>query len=129
MKRMNIDAIAIFITKALIGTMEAFLGVRFFLKILGASQQAPFVRWIYGISDSLLEPFIGMFPSPAIGPHFIIELNTLFAMLVYVVVGYFTVKLIDFVYKQIVKSFYDAGHLERKEHQEESEKETVTKVS
>lgn len=120
---MNIDAIAIFITKALIGTMEAFLGVRFFLKILGASQQASFVRWIYGISDSILEPFVGMFPSPSIGPHFVIELNTLFAMMVYIVVGYFTVKFIDFIYKQIVESFYSVGDGEKKEHTEPAEKE------
>lgn len=122
---MNIDTIAIFITKALIGTMEAFLGVRFFLKILGASQKAPFVRWIYGISDSLLEPFVGMFPSPSIGPYFVIELNTLFAMMVYVIIGYFTVKLIDFVYKQIIKSFYDAGNInvEKKETAENKKEE------
>ena len=126
---MNIDTIAIFITKALIGVMEAFLGVRFFLKILGASQQAPFVRWIYGISDSFLEPFVGMFPSPSMGPHFIIELNTLFAMLVYVVIGYFTVKLIDFVYKQIIRSFYDAGNITTKEPKEQTKKEESTKTN
>ncbi len=106
---MNIDKIAIFTTKAIIGTMEAFLGVRFFLKILGASQQAIFVRWIYSISDSILEPFFGMFPSPTIGGNFVIELNTLFAMIVYILVGYAFVMFIDFIYKQIVESFNLAG--------------------
>ena len=109
---MNIDAIAIFITKAIIGTMEAFLGVRFILKILGASQQALFVRWIYSISDSILEPFFGMFPSPSIGPNFVIEVNTIFAMMVYIVVGYFFIKFIDFMYKQLVQSFNAAGNEE-----------------
>lgn len=105
---MNIDAIAIFITKALIGIMETFLGVRFFLKILGASQQAPFVRWIYSTSDSLMEPFIGMFPSPALGPYFIIELNAILAMIVYALVGYFIIRVIDFVYKQFIVNFQNA---------------------
>lgn len=128
---MNIDAIAIFITKAIIGTMEAFLGVRFILKILGASQQALFVRWIYSISDSILEPFFGMFPSPSIGPNFVIELNTIFAMMVYIIVGYFFIKFIDFMYKQLVESFNLAGSetLRSKEKVEPAKKEEHKKTT
>lgn len=116
---MNIDAIAIFITKALIGIMETFLGVRFFLKILGASQQASFVRWVYATTDSIMEPFIGMFPSPSLGPYFIIELNAIFAMIVYALVGYFIIRVIDFVYKQFILNFQNADkpqeHVVKKE--------------
>lgn len=119
---MNIDAIAIFITKAIIGTIETFLGVRFILKILGASQQAPFVRWIYATSDTVLDPFRGMFPTPEIGPYFVIELNTIFAMIVYVLVGYSMIKFIDFIYKQIVQSFNAAGKIP--EETKEKTKET-----
>lgn len=115
---MNIDAIAIFITKAIIGVVETFLGVRFILKVLGASQQAPFVRWIYSTSDAVLDPFKGMFPSPAIGPYFIIELNTIFAMIVYVLIGYAMIKFIDFIYKQIIQNFNAAGKIPEEKQQE-----------
>lgn len=127
---MDIDKIAIFITKTIIGTMEAFLGVRFLLKILGASQQALFVRWIYSVSDSILQPFVGMFPTPYIAPNFVFELNTIFAMLVYVVVGYALVKFIDFIYKQIIESFNLVGEsttVKDKDHQ--VKKEEVKKTT
>jgi uncharacterized membrane protein YhdT len=124
---MDIDKIAIFITKTIIGTMEAFLGVRFLLKILGASQQALFVRWIYSISDSILQPFVGMFPTPSIAPNFVFELNTIFAMLVYIVVGYAMVKFIDFIYKQIVESFNMAGESVSSKEKEHLVKKEETK--
>lgn len=126
---MDIDKIAIFITKTIIGTMEAFLGVRFLLKILGASQQALFVRWIYSVSDSILQPFVGMFPTPSIAPNFVFELNTIFAMLVYVVIGYAFVKFIDFMYKQLVESFTNAGEVSsehEKDHQIKKEEHKKT---
>jgi uncharacterized membrane protein YhdT len=127
---MDIDKIAIFITKTIIGTMEAFLGVRFLLKILGASQQALFVRWIYSISDSILQPFVGMFPTPSIAPNFVFELNTIFAMLVYIVVGYAMVKFIDFIYKQIVESFNMAGEsVSSKEKEHQAKKEETKKTT
>ncbi len=107
--------------------MEAFLGVRFLLKILGASQQALFVRWIYSISDSILQPFVGMFPTPSIAPNFVFELNTIFAMLVYIVVGYAMVKFIDFIYKQIVESFNMAGESVSSKEKEHLVKKEETK--
>lgn len=101
---MNIDVIAIFILKSIIGVIEAFMGIRFFLKILGASQQAPFVQWVYATSDSFLDPFRGMFPTIFFGQYFVIELSTLFAMIVYALFGFFAIKLVDFAYKHIVEN-------------------------
>lgn len=100
---MNIDLIAIFIVKIFVGAIESFLGIRFFLKILGASQEASFVRWIYITSDSFLDPFRGMFPTLSMGPYFVVELSTLFAMLVYALVGFVVIKIIDFIYHHIVE--------------------------
>lgn len=124
---MDIDKIAIFITKAIIGTMEAFLGVRFLLRILGASNQALFVKWIYSVSDSILQPFVGMFPTPSIAPNFVFELNTIFAMLVYIVIGYSLVKFIDFMYKQIVESFNMAGETSSTKEKEHTAKKEDNK--
>ena len=98
---MKLDQIAIFIVKTILGITEAFLAGRFFLKILGASARAPFVRWVYNISDSLTQPFNGMFPTPSLGDIFVIDFNTIFAMIVYAIVGFFVIKVVDFIYKHI----------------------------
>lgn len=118
---MNIDVIAIFIIKTVIGVIETFLGIRFFLKILGASQQAPFVEWVYTTSNSFLDPFWGMFPTIAFGRLFVIELSTLFAMIVYALFGFFAVRLVDFAYKHIVENISGVA----KENSEAETKDTA----
>ena len=100
---MRLDTIVVFILNTLTGIIEALLGLRFFLKLLGASDAAPFVKWIYESAQSLLEPFSNMFPSPTLG-IFIAEFTTIFAMIVYAVVGYFVVRLFQFVYDHIITS-------------------------
>lgn len=102
MESMKLDTILIFLVNGLVGLAEALLGLRFFLKLLGASDTAPFVLWVYETSGSLLEPFSGMFPSPSLGRFFVLEFTTIFAMIVYAVSAFFVNKLIEFVYRQIM---------------------------
>ncbi|MEX1026563.1 MAG: YggT family protein [Candidatus Paceibacterota bacterium] len=74
-----------------------FLSLRLVLKLLGASPGAGFVSWIYRTSEPLLVPFQGMFPAPALEQGFILEFSTLFAILVYALVGWLLMELITFV--------------------------------
>ena len=104
---MKLHLIGGFAVKAFIGVVEALLGLRFFLKILGASQQAPFVSWIYETADIFLEPFWDMFPVLSLGRYFVVELSTLFAMFVYALFGFFTLRIVEFIYKQIIENFSD----------------------
>lgn len=75
--------------------VAGFLVLRSLLKLLGASPAAPFVKWVYAVSDPLLAPFAGMFPSPAIEQGFIIEFNTLFAIVAYSFVFYLVASVLD----------------------------------
>lgn len=117
-KTMNFENIVVFIINTFVGITEAMLGLRFFLKLLGASDRAPFVLWVYNTSGSLLEPFSNMFPSPSLGNLFVIEFTTIFAMIVYAACGFFVVRIFEFVYKQILVA------ISKPEHEEHHKKVT-----
>lgn len=79
-----------------IGAIEFFLGVRFLLRLFGASPQAPFVNWIYDMSAPLLAPFNNIFPSSRI-EGYVFDFTTLFALFVYVFIGYLIMQLIEYL--------------------------------
>jgi putative Mn2+ efflux pump MntP len=74
-----------------------FIGLRIILRFLGANPDADFVDWIYETSGSIINPFIGMFPSPAIDGRYVIEFSSIFAFIVYLIVGYLIVELIEYI--------------------------------
>lgn len=72
----------------LIGFAETAIALRVLLKLMGASTAAPFVRWVYDMSQPLISPFVGMFPSPTLTGPFTIEFSAIFALFVYMFIGY-----------------------------------------
>lgn len=68
--------------------VEILITLRIVLKLLGAYASAPFVSWVYETTNPLLQPFIGMFPSPNIEGRLVIEFSALFALLIYATIGY-----------------------------------------
>jgi len=80
-----------------LGLVEGFLGFRFVLKLFGASDTNSFVKWIYDMSSTLLDPFRGIFPTTIFDNRFVLEFSTLFAMLVYAVLGLVILAVIDTV--------------------------------
>jgi uncharacterized protein YggT (Ycf19 family) len=82
----------------LISAIEGIIGLRVLLKLMGASTVAPFVQWVYNTSKPLLYPFEGMFPSSQVaGAPFTIEFSALFALFVYVFIGYVLQETIYYV--------------------------------
>lgn len=83
------------LTDFIIGLAELALGLRFILKLFAASASAPFVQWIYSASGSLLEPFRGIFPTAVLTTTgSVFEFSTLFAILVYALMGYLVTEFI-----------------------------------
>ena len=83
---------------------ESIISLRIVLKMMGASQAAPFVRWVYETSQPLLYPFEGMFPSPNVnGLPFTIEISAIFAIFAYMFVGYLLQEVIDFLDQRLLK--------------------------
>ena len=74
--------------------VEVCLILRLLLKLLMADRSAEFVRWIYETSQPLIAPFEGMFPT-VVESGIVIEFSTLFAIVIYAVVGYLLIELIN----------------------------------
>lgn len=84
------------LVSVIVGAIEFFLGIRFLLRLFGANGSAPFVRWIYDMGEPLLAPFNNIFPSSRI-EGFIFDFTTLFALFVYVFIGYLVMELIAYI--------------------------------
>ena len=74
--------------------IEVFLGSRFLFQLFGANPAAPFVNWLYGTTDPLLNPFRNIFPASHIKAGLIIDFNILIAMVIYLIFGYIIMELI-----------------------------------
>ena len=82
------------LTSFIISFIEVLLGLRIFLKFFAASTNAPFVSWIYENTNPLLTPFLNAFPSPK-ASGFVLEFSSIFALMVYGLIGYLLSQLID----------------------------------
>lgn len=80
-----------------LGVIEVLLAFRLILKMLGAASGSGFVSLIYGITDLLVAPFVGIF-SPAVTKgaetQAVFEPSTVIAMLVYAVIAWGITKLL-----------------------------------
>lgn len=76
-----------------IGVVVGLVTLRFALKLLGASPQAEFVGFIYGVTGPLVAPFRGIFPDTGQG-FFIFEASSLVAIVIYLLLGWAIVALI-----------------------------------
>lgn len=74
----------------------------FALRLLGASTDAEFTRWVYRNVDRIMEPFRGMFPSHAVTEESILDSSLLFAMIVYAIVGIALHALVTWMTDKIV---------------------------
>lgn len=78
----------------LLGVIEALLGFRFLLRLFAANAAAPFVQFIYTMTEPLVAPFRGIFGTPAANGA-VFEPATLIAMAVYALVAWGIVRLFE----------------------------------
>jgi len=79
------------------GVIEALLAIRFVLLLLGANQGSPFVNLIYTVSRPFVLPFQGIFGEPTFDSS-VVEWSSLVGMIVYILVAYGLVRLIELIY-------------------------------
>lgn len=72
--------------------IELLLLVRFILRLVGASTAAIFTQAIYNMTNPLVAPFRGVFPTNFGVPT--VEWATLLAMIVWAIAGYLLVRLL-----------------------------------
>ena len=80
----------------ILGVVEVLLGFRVLLKMLGANPFSGFTAMIYGLSDPLAQPFLGILQAMVVG-NSVFELSTFIAMIVYAIVAYGIVQLVQFI--------------------------------
>ena len=77
-------AFAVFVyAVVLINLVMLLLG--FFLRLLGASTDAEFTRWVYRSVDRIMEPFRGMFPTIEGSGQSVLDVSLLFAAIIYTI--------------------------------------------
>lgn len=76
------------------GLVMIFLSLRFLLKLFGANASNTFVGWVYDNTAILLTPFRGIFPSEVVSRHYVLEFTTLFAILIYALLGMLLLMLV-----------------------------------
>jgi hypothetical protein len=75
------------------GIVEALIAIRLILRLLAANPVAGFASFIYGITDPLVAPFVGLFTTPAYNGN-VLELTSIVAIIVYALVAWLLVRVL-----------------------------------
>jgi hypothetical protein len=76
------------------GLISALLVIRLVLKVIGAYASAPFVGFMYGVTNFFLEPFKGLLPAIVNGRS-VLEPAVLIAIAVYLLASFLLAKIIE----------------------------------
>lgn len=77
------------------------LALRVFLLAFSANVSTPFVEFIYRTSGDYLEPFRGIFPSKSLGETGYLDIAAIFAIIIYLLIGWGFSALIQYVQSKI----------------------------
>ena len=92
------------------GIIEILIGLRVFLKIIGANPANGFAHFIYGVSALFLGPFFGLTSSPSSG-RMVLEVPSLIAMIVYVLVAWGIIQVLRLIFvRRATKSISTYDH-------------------
>ena len=80
-----------------LGILEAFLALRFILKLIAANPDAPIAVFIYGLTGLFLLPFAGLTATPQLG-GMVLELATMVAMVVYALIFWAVERLVWLIF-------------------------------
>lgn len=83
----------------LAGVVEVLLGMRFFLRLLGANRENSFSQLINNLSAPFIAPFSTLFISPTSGTgDYIFDVNIVIAIIAYALLSYLAVSLVRFIF-------------------------------
>lgn len=91
--RSPLETVVARIIQFIFGVIIAFLAMRFILLLLGANTGAPFVSFVYNVSDVFMAPFATVFGTPQVNGA-VFEWSALVAIAVYALVSWGLVALI-----------------------------------
>ncbi len=83
----------------IVGIIEGALILRVILELFGANSSSPFVGWLYGVTNAIIAPFVGIFSSLNIGSGmFVIDTVAIVAMIGYAILGWIVIKLLSLIF-------------------------------
>ncbi len=94
-QRANIRYWATALIYFVLGVLEVIMGLRWLFRLLGANTDNGFISFLYSISHSFVAPFNNIFNDQALGRQGVFEFSTLIAMLVYALIAWGLVSLIN----------------------------------
>jgi len=95
----------------LFGALEALIGIRVILMLIGANPGNPFTILVYQLSDLFLWPFRNIVANPAFQNH-VFEITSIIAMIVYPLIGWAIVRLIWVIFYRSPTSEVTTYHKE-----------------
>lgn len=81
----------------LFGVIEVLIGLRVAFKLVGADPANSFVSFIYDIAYPFVAPFFGIVEEPQTAGGSVLEVGSLIAMLIYLLVAWGLSKLIELI--------------------------------
>ena len=78
----------------LLGILEALIALRVVFKLIGVNAANPFAAFLYNVTHIFVAPFASLTGAPAAG-GMVLELSTLIAMIVYLLIGWALVRIVD----------------------------------
>src|SRR5512140_1591608 len=75
----------------ILGVMEGLIAIRFLLRLFAANPEAGFAQFIYGVTNPMLFPFYGLFPTPQFEGS-VMEVISIVAMLVYALLAWLIIR-------------------------------------
>lgn len=76
--------------------LQGLMAIRVFLRLIAANPANPFASFIYSVTEPLTRPFVGIVGTPRVGES-VLELDTLIAMVVYILFFYAIVRLVELI--------------------------------
>lgn len=80
-----------------LGILETVLALRFIFKLIGVNAANTFATFLYNLTDFFVAPFASLTGAPASG-GMVFEFSTILAMIVYALVGWGLVRLINVLF-------------------------------
>lgn len=87
------------LTTMFVGLAELLLGVRAVFLLLDADAANSLVRWVYAMSEPLLEPIRNIIGASDFSQRFVLDFRTLLGMAFWAVTGYAVLGLLEWVRK------------------------------
>lgn len=81
------------------GILVALLGFRLVLALLNSGRGSGFADFVYGITDVFVAPFVGITGNPTFGQGSVVDVASIFAMIVYPLIAWVLIRLLYILFK------------------------------